>query len=326
MPVLNGLDTCKKLRKKYQSKDLLIIFVSALVTSEQRLAGYEAGGDDYVTKPFDEAELIYKVKLAIQQQQQYRNQQAEIQSQKEDKDMATRSAMSAILSSSEMNVVIDFMKAIITVNNIDELILQAKEAFLGYDLSGCIMINHLDAPQFFFTDNFDRPIEKDILKEAHHKGKIISFSGRAIFNSRHAAMLIRKMPENVEKKNRYKEHLLVMIDAIEEKLLNFTHLANEQAHFLKLEDTIHSVAKRLEEVKESNYEQRSLNAKILGELVHSAEESFIHLGLDEKQEGDLRTLLENAERESNLVFDQGKAAEITFDEIVQDLKQLTIKS
>ena len=136
-------------------------------------------------------------------------------------------------------------------------------------------------------------------------------------------MLIRKMPADEDKRKRYVDHLSIMIDAIEEKLMHFIMLAKEQIHFKALEETIHSVALRLSEVKESNYEQRSQNAKILGELVHSAEESFMGLGLDEKQETELRNLLENAERESNHVFDQGKAAEQTFDTIVSDLKCLT---
>ncbi|QYZ67591.1 MAG: hypothetical protein OI74_15445 [Gammaproteobacteria bacterium (ex Lamellibrachia satsuma)] len=57
MPVLNGLETCRRLRQDPDYGELPIIFVSALASAEERLAGYEAGADDYITKPFDESEL-----------------------------------------------------------------------------------------------------------------------------------------------------------------------------------------------------------------------------------------------------------------------------
>ncbi|MDH5297520.1 MAG: hybrid sensor histidine kinase/response regulator [Desulfobulbaceae bacterium] len=65
MPRLGGLETCRIIRKDPNFRFVKIIFVSANVSLADRLAGYEAGGDDYVTKPYDEGELFAKVKTLL---------------------------------------------------------------------------------------------------------------------------------------------------------------------------------------------------------------------------------------------------------------------
>lgn len=61
MPVLNGLDTCIQLKANDNFKDIPIIFVSALASPKEIKMGNEAGGDDYITKPFDEDMLIKRI-------------------------------------------------------------------------------------------------------------------------------------------------------------------------------------------------------------------------------------------------------------------------
>ncbi len=65
MPRLNGLQTCKKIRQDPNFRFVKIIFVSGNISIADRMAGYEAGGDDYVTKPYDEGELFAKVNTLL---------------------------------------------------------------------------------------------------------------------------------------------------------------------------------------------------------------------------------------------------------------------
>ncbi|RDH91297.1 MAG: response regulator [endosymbiont of Seepiophila jonesi] len=62
---MDGLEVCRRLKAEPDTSDIPVIFVSAYSKLEERLAGYRAGGDDYVTKPFDDEELLIKVKLAL---------------------------------------------------------------------------------------------------------------------------------------------------------------------------------------------------------------------------------------------------------------------
>lgn len=60
MPGIDGYETCRRLRDKYQCQTP-VIFLTAKTELEHKLAGFEAGGDDYLTKPFDIEELMCRL-------------------------------------------------------------------------------------------------------------------------------------------------------------------------------------------------------------------------------------------------------------------------
>lgn len=65
MPGTNGFDICKGIRKSSRFHDMAIMFISGTHGTDAKLEGYEAGGDDYLTKPIDLAELRAKVRKKI---------------------------------------------------------------------------------------------------------------------------------------------------------------------------------------------------------------------------------------------------------------------
>ncbi len=65
MPGIDGYETCRRFRAHSQIAQTKIIMVSAKAMVSERLAGYQAGADDYVVKPFDEDELLAKVRVYL---------------------------------------------------------------------------------------------------------------------------------------------------------------------------------------------------------------------------------------------------------------------
>ena len=63
MPGIGGYETCRRIRAHPSLRHIKIIMVSARALVAERLQGYEAGADDYITKPFDEEELVAKVRV-----------------------------------------------------------------------------------------------------------------------------------------------------------------------------------------------------------------------------------------------------------------------
>lgn len=66
MPGINGYETCRRLRALAPLHPPKIIMVSAKALVSERLRGYEAGADDYITKPFEAQELLAKVRVYLQ--------------------------------------------------------------------------------------------------------------------------------------------------------------------------------------------------------------------------------------------------------------------
>jgi DNA-binding response OmpR family regulator len=63
MPKLDGFSLAKAIRLK--DKKVPVIFITAKSLKEDKLKGYGLGGDDYITKPFDEEELLWKIKALV---------------------------------------------------------------------------------------------------------------------------------------------------------------------------------------------------------------------------------------------------------------------
>ena len=62
MPGMDGFEVCRRLRSNPRLAEIPIILVTALDDRQSRLQGIEAGADDFVTKPFDHAELRARVR------------------------------------------------------------------------------------------------------------------------------------------------------------------------------------------------------------------------------------------------------------------------
>lgn len=65
MPGMNGYEVCRKIRQNTRLSHVKVILVSAKSQIEERLLGYEIGADDYITKPFEEEEIIAKLKVFL---------------------------------------------------------------------------------------------------------------------------------------------------------------------------------------------------------------------------------------------------------------------
>jgi len=63
MPHMDGFELCRLLRQYYE--DIPILMLTAKDDISQKVKGYELGTDDYLTKPFEAAELIVRVKVLL---------------------------------------------------------------------------------------------------------------------------------------------------------------------------------------------------------------------------------------------------------------------
>ncbi|MCP4753850.1 MAG: hybrid sensor histidine kinase/response regulator [Proteobacteria bacterium] len=61
MPGMDGYEVCKQLKARDETKEIPVIFLSALSELSDKVKGFEAGGVDYVTKPFQVEEVLMRV-------------------------------------------------------------------------------------------------------------------------------------------------------------------------------------------------------------------------------------------------------------------------
>ena len=66
MPIMDGFEVCQQLKANPITQDIPVIFMTALSDTESKTKGFELGAVDYITKPFQEAEVLARVKTHLQ--------------------------------------------------------------------------------------------------------------------------------------------------------------------------------------------------------------------------------------------------------------------
>ncbi|MFZ2406625.1 MAG: EAL domain-containing protein [Methylobacter sp.] len=97
LPGQNGLEICRRLKAEAGTRDIPVIFMTALSEENNKLAGFEAGGVDYITKPLRIAEVLARVDTHLrlrkmQKQLEVQNLQLQQYQQELERQVAERTA------------------------------------------------------------------------------------------------------------------------------------------------------------------------------------------------------------------------------------------
>ena len=78
MPIMDGIQTCEALRNDPKFKETIITFLTARGEDYSQFAGFNAGADDYITKPIKPKLLVSKVKALLRRNREIKNDFSEI--------------------------------------------------------------------------------------------------------------------------------------------------------------------------------------------------------------------------------------------------------
>ncbi len=65
MPGVDGFTACQRIRNNDNTKDIPVLMLTALSRTEDKVTGFDAGADDYLTKPFELPELYVRVRALL---------------------------------------------------------------------------------------------------------------------------------------------------------------------------------------------------------------------------------------------------------------------
>jgi len=78
MPDIDGFEVCRTLKSAERTKDIPIIFMTALTENSQKVKGFSLGAEDYITKPLQYEEVLARVNVRLNLRKQQRLLQEEI--------------------------------------------------------------------------------------------------------------------------------------------------------------------------------------------------------------------------------------------------------
>ena len=65
MPEMDGFETCRRLQANPETTQIPVIFMTALSDTANKVEGFQLGAVDYITKPFQQEEVLARVKLHL---------------------------------------------------------------------------------------------------------------------------------------------------------------------------------------------------------------------------------------------------------------------
>ncbi|MDM8550664.1 hybrid sensor histidine kinase/response regulator [Desulfobacterales bacterium HSG2] len=119
MPGMNGYEVCEQLKADEHTRDIPVIFLSALNDVSDKIRAFSVGGVDYITKPFQEEEVLARVETHLNQRRmqtrlEEQNQElAEAARLREDVERMTRHDLKTPL-----NAIIGFPRIMMTDDNV----------------------------------------------------------------------------------------------------------------------------------------------------------------------------------------------------------------
>ncbi|WP_193771218.1 response regulator transcription factor [Candidatus Magnetaquicoccus inordinatus] len=317
MSPLTGLEVCRQLREDEDLPHIPIIFVSALGSLEERMAGYQAGGDDYLVKPFAIDELSSKIALLLE----YSAQMQQLQQASRE---ARHVAMTALTAAGEMGEILRFLQESLSCNDHRALadLLFATLDNLG--LEGILRLGSAGTATFYNRTSIIHPLEKSVLGHCGTDQRVITFGKSAIFSSTQAMLFIRALPiEDEESYGRMKDMLAMLIMGVDARLVELQkslHLAKREQALAQL---LHSIEQTTAEIVASQAKVRNKIVMRFSQMIKEMEQAIddtIGAGLSLEQEDCLMTIITKAEKDTIALISEEVDLERRLKQIVQGVR------
>ena len=316
MPVMDGYALCRQLKDDWGTQDIPVVFISASDNNETRMLCYEAGGDDFIQKPFDPAELLSKLGVAGRIL-------AEKKALREQAGYAQRTAMAAMVSMGELGVVLQFLSKSFACNTLDELAAALLDAMQQYDLQAAVQMRIGDEVLTLSHNGRNVPLEVSVLNHVRESGRIFQFKSRCVFNYGQVTLLVKNMPlEDAERCGRIRDNGALLAEgadarlrAIETEMLAARRRAGIESALPRLYSTLDGV--------QANYRRNCFElTQVMIDFQEQLAKAFISLGLMERQEEQLSSMANDFV--TRLVGTQDASLEIVghLEALAEDLKVL----
>jgi len=315
MPKMDGLETCERLKTDTNTAEIPIIFISALASHEELMAGYEAGGDDYITKPFSEEILQKKVQIVLASQQRKRELE-------QISDRAVEALKVNLTNTEMLGMVVQFLHRCQRVDDVDDLVNNVFDCLREFELESSLLIQAEPENRVWFSDGIDRPMENQILESLRGQDRVLSFGTRLAINSDHVTLLVRKLPSGEEEIENLRQQLVIMIEGLD------TRLHAMQAEMLfdsrreLLAQVLESTRDKLGEIDEQHKRQTLVASEIATEMGNQLERSMQQMDLTEQQKKALLKIIDSSVSKIKSVDDEDCKLEEQFAVIIDDLSSL----
>ena len=299
LPGMDGYSFCRQIKDDSGLCNIPVIFVSSNDTIEERILGYDAGGDDFIVKPFEPEELLRKVMLA----QSMVLSQRSLRTQAEEAELLSSLVMASM---DETGILLQFMSKLIAMENAEEVAEGLLELMGRYRLDGVVQTRLGSATQTRSAAGRNLPLEVAVIEHVRDQGRIFEFRRRSVHNFERVTLMINNLPlDDPDYCGRLRDHLSVAAQGVDSRLAALQiEEANRRAQN-GIQSALESIGDTIMELRDAHSNNSEASSRLVNDLQESLLNSFYRLGLTDHQEKFLQDMVGDFMARMALLLNRG---------------------
>jgi len=278
MPGVGGYETCRRFKSMDETAGTPVVFLSGHDQIEDRLKGYEAGGDDYLTKPFEPQELKAKVLHLLARA----TQRGELKSMA---DFATSTAMTAMTSMGEMGVLLEALKNFNACTDYQSLADALVAGSAMYDLQGVAQIRTPEGKLSKTAIGEATPLEESVIDHLATMERIMQFQNRMSITYEHVSLLIKNMPVDDEDRcGRLRDHLAMLAEGADVRLRGLMSTRESSRRGEVIEHVLARISDALRAIDHDQRQCRVKTSLALDEALRVFDRALLSVALTDQQD------------------------------------------
>ncbi len=278
LPGMDGYSLCRQLRENEATRTIPVTFVSGHESEEDRVTGYEAGGDDFVVKPFSTDELLRKVAVA----RRLLNTQSSLQARSREAEKLAGTVLSSI---GESTIQIQMLRNLCRCSQATEVAEAVFEHVFSLGLKSVVQVRIGDFRHTLSFEGVDRPLEVSVMGHVRDMGQIFEFRKRAVFNYPKISLMVNDMPlDDPSACEKLRERLAITIEAADLRLSSLEAASAGLLHKNDILDTLERIHDAIQSLVERQKQARLDATGVIYRMQEDFVRSFARLGLSGDQE------------------------------------------
>ncbi len=275
---INGYETCQRLHAQDHCHDLAVIFLSGHDGLKDRLQAYDAGGSDFIAKPFMPEEVLRKAQVAIRHSQRQNQHAGQAQ-------FSFSTAQVALSSLGETGVALKFNRGALACHRYDQLAQLIMESMSAFGLHAHVQLRPPGAVLTWTPQGPATPLEESVIAQSCKMDRIFSFGKRMVINYDSVSVLVTNMPVNdADMCGRIRDHAAMIAEAADLAVANIAVRNEAVQRSQDLSQLARDSRKAVEELR-SKVQHLQLDTRSeLESMAHCIDGMFVHLGLTNSQE------------------------------------------
>lgn len=317
LPGMDGFTFCRLIKDDAALSRVPVTFVSSHDTIEERLLGYNAGGEDFIVKPFEPEEVLKKIMVA---QQITLNQQA-LQEQAE---MSENLVSMAMASMGEADLVLQFMSKLIGWKNEQEVADGLLELLRCYQLDGVVQTRIAQRSLTLSAAGTNLPLEASVMNHVQTMDRVFEFHNRSVHNFDHVTLMISNMPveDNPGFCARLRDNLSVAVQGADSRLCAIENEEINRRNQAGILEAMESVRELIGSSRQTHLRNMAASSDLLLELEQNMAKSFVHMGLSGEQERCQENLVSDFSKRLLALLDRGEESHRALLNLSERLGQL----